>query len=164
VGYYSLLHWQQDPKGRAERVKLPIRWMPIWQGFLDVAMGELTPPLWVAALLPEGMSPLAQRLLNDWRLALWLRQREYPDAKQSFFDPKCFAICLQARVADVVSAWEELDGLWIVEQAEDGTPYQLGDSPMTPEKAKAMYEGIEDDTETWARERQKNSGQFSGTK
>jgi hypothetical protein len=74
VVYYNLLRYQQKPEGRAEMVRIPGKWLPIWQGLLEVATGALTPPLWVTAALPEGMTPLAQRLLDNWRLALWVRQ------------------------------------------------------------------------------------------
>jgi hypothetical protein len=138
VAYFNILRQAAHPKGRYRMVRIPPKWMPIWQGLMEVAAGDAVLPDEYRVEVPSCAPPLCQPLLTEWATTLWIRHRKYP-GQAGFFAPEPFSYLLKAPVKDVVLAWEWLERYGFVELSgahSDKTQfYRLGKDPIQDPEA-----------------------------
>ena len=137
VVYYNLLQRRLQPKGRYTMVKVPRKFLPEWQGRMEIAAGVLAVPDEYRVEALEGVEscPSVLAVMNDWLLTSWLRHRKYPGCATAF-NAGNVALALGRDWKEVRADWEVLEFFDHAEGHEvkgpDGkamTLYQRGQGP-----------------------------------
>jgi hypothetical protein len=149
VVYYNVLLRAMQPKGKHTMVKIPGKWMPIWQGLMELEAGELTLPDEYKPDLPACAPQDARDVLGAWAKTLWIRQRQYPGCSASF-NPGTLSLMLGEPLAYVLDGWDWLtmysyvDVTWQRGQKDDW--YVLGRNPIAdPEELDRRLRQMSDD-------------------
>jgi hypothetical protein len=124
-----------QPRGKYTMVKIPSKWLPIWQGLMDIAAGTLVVPDEYHAVLPRCAPSEARDTMNAWLQTLFIRQRDYPGCPGSF-NPGTVATMLGQPLGYASRGWEWLVLYGYVDPTGPGGEYFLpGQSPIADPEA-----------------------------
>jgi hypothetical protein len=127
--YHALSKGVKVGNRRYKARRIPESWLPIWEGLLQIASGQLECPY--RSTLDGDPGALA----DAWAQSCWIRERwqrrQGYNAGLSMFDPSMFSALLQWPKSRVVRAWDEVDCSGAVRRGGVGMSlYYRGDEDL----------------------------------